>query len=230
MAWHVEADLRERGLAHIRGPLDAAAYRDLARSLGDIVGAELIALRPGAHAYVAKPGPVPLHTDHPEVDVIGWWCERQDEADGASLLFDARPVLDALPEEDRVLLRQVELWCPPLRGGPPTLRFPVLRATPDGDALFCSPWLKSANAIPAHEAALGAFREKLSVAARRSTNSVRLEAGSALFVDNTRVLHGRAAIFERSQRRLHRLWLARRRTDGRDGPAGPPSSRAQTRW
>ncbi len=146
--------------------------------------------------------------------MIGWWCERQDEADGASLLLDARTVVETLSEGDRALLRQVELWCPPRSGGPPTLRFPVLKATARGEAVFCSPWLKSANPIQAHEEVLGAFREKLSAAAKRSAVSVRLQAGSALFVDNTRVLHGRGAIGDRSQRRLHRLWLARRGDDG----------------
>jgi len=203
----LEVELHTRGFAHVPGPIDVDAYRRLAVALGRIVGEESIALRPGAHAYVAKPGPVPLHTDHPEVDLVAWRCEEQDDVDGASLLFDARALVEGLSEGQRELLRQVELVCPPLSGGPPTLRFPVLRPDRTGDAIFCSPWLKSANAIPEHEDGLEYFRGRLSAEAKRSSVNVLLALGDALFVDNHRVLHGRRAIADASRRRRHRLWI-----------------------
>jgi hypothetical protein len=61
---HITGDVRYHGVALVPG-LSPEAYEELARSLGEIVGRERIALRPGAHAYVAKPGRVPFHTDHP---------------------------------------------------------------------------------------------------------------------------------------------------------------------
>lgn len=201
------AGIRQLGFAHVRRPLAVTEYRQVAEALGTIVGEESIALRPGAHAYVAKPGAVPLHTDHPEVDIVAWWCEQQDDEDGASLLLDTRPILAALPEQERQTLHHVELYCPPLAGGPPSLRFPVLRDTPQGEALFCSPWLRSADPIPVLESALAAFRTTLMAAAETSTVRLRLDQGQSLFVDNRRVLHGRAAIQETSRRRLLRLWV-----------------------
>ena len=158
-------DLRERGFAVAHHALDRTGYVALARELGVLLGEETIALRPGAHAYVAKPGRVPLHTDHPEVDLIGWWCETQDERDGASLLLDMRPVLAALAESERVVLRRVRLACPPLAGGPPTGTWPVLRPAPEGDAVFCSPWLNAVGASDAEADVLERFRRQLSVAA-----------------------------------------------------------------
>jgi hypothetical protein len=205
----IEKELRERGFSHIPAPLAQEEYTSLAASLGKIVGSELIALRPGAHAYVAKHGKVPLHTDQPQVDVISWRCERQDEQDGRSLLLDTRPIVASLSEKQRELLRSVELWCPLLSGGPPVLRFPVLTPTPEGEAVFCSPWLRAASDGQTHQEALDAFRQLISEAAKNSTTEVRLSPGEALFVDNRRVLHGRKAIGEQSQRRLHRLWVAR---------------------
>ena len=59
---------------------EVLAFRDF----DELVGQESIALRPGAHAYVAKPGRVPLHTDHPEVTFIGWLAEAQDATDGST--------------------------------------------------------------------------------------------------------------------------------------------------
>ncbi len=150
----VESGLHEHGFVRVPGPLDPAAYRSLASDIGEIVGEERIAIRPGAHAYVAKPGPVPLHTDQPEVAIISWLCERQDEDDGASLLFDMRPFVTDLTPELRRLLHEVHLMTPPISGGPATLRWPVLRRTATGEAVLCSPWLRSASPVAEHVEAL----------------------------------------------------------------------------
>jgi hypothetical protein len=207
----IAAELLNAGFACVRGsfdPLGRRRYIELAAQLGDLVGEETIAVRPGAHAYVAKPGRVPLHTDHPQVNIIGWLCEEQDDTDGASLVLDTRPLVTSLPDEERELLRQVELICPPLVGGPPTERWPVLQKTRSDDAVFCSPWLRSAKPLKEHEDALERFRLCLSDEAKRALVEIRLMRGDALFVDNRRVLHGRGAIAETSRRRLYRVWIA----------------------
>lgn len=208
-ATFIARELAERGFARVQGIVDPASYLELASRLGRVVGEEMIALRPGAHAYVAMPDRVPLHTDHPGVRLIAWRCEQQDEEDGASLLLDTRPIVASLSERARQVLRQVELECPPLSGGPPTLRHPVLVERPgSSDAIFCSPWLRSADPIPILQDALDDFRRRLSEAAERAHLRVRLEVGEVLLIDNHRVLHGREAISPHSRRRLHRLWMA----------------------
>jgi hypothetical protein len=203
----LDEELRARGFAHVRATLDRASYLELARQLGDAVGTEIIALRPRAHAYVAKPGPVPLHTDHPAVDVIGWLCEAQDEADGASQLLDTRPIVDGLTTKERDELERVGLACPPLAGGPATERWPVLRRTAHGTAVFSSPWLRVIDDNAARQGAHDAFRQRLSHHARRAVEEVRLAPGEALFIDNRRILHGRRSITGNSHRTLVRVWL-----------------------
>lgn len=223
-AAEVAQQLVETGWALVPRVSDRLAYLQLATSLGTVVGEERIALRPGAHAYVAKPGSVPLHTDQPEVDVIGWRCEAQDRADGANLLLDARPVVESLSDEERLLLCDLDLRCPPLEGGPPELGFPVLRRRGSGWALFCSPWLRPVVSTPLHDAALDVLRTRLSHAAKHHVVAVRLEPGDVLFVDNGRVLHGRGPIAVDSPRRLQRVWI-RSSDEARYGPrrrAAPP--------
>lgn len=202
----VLSDLREHGLAQVAG-IDRQQYEMLAEQLGHIAERERIALRPGAHAYVAKPGRVPFHTDHPDIDILGWWCEEQDRSDGASLLLDARPVIEDLPPQTRETLRSVSLQCPPLAGGPPTEHRPVLWSEAGREAVFCSPWLRSAWPLPDHERSLEEFRTRLSASAKTAVTSIRLEPGMALLVDNHRVLHGRGPIEPDSRRVLHRLWI-----------------------
>ncbi len=81
LAAQVETGLARDGFAHLAGPLDPLTYQRLAEGLGEIVGRERVALRPEAHAYLAKPGPVPLHTDQPQIkDAVftDCWHDCQD--------------------------------------------------------------------------------------------------------------------------------------------------------
>lgn len=216
------------GVAVVPG-VSRPAFEALAASLGPILQRERVALRAGAHAYLARPGPVPLHTDHADVAVVAWWCEAADTVDGASCLLDAAPVLDALPEALRTRLRGVHLACPLLapdavappraeaggpagRPAPPMQPRPVLVARPGRrDALFCSPWLRPFGGRPEDESgdaeALEALRGRLRAAIARDRLRVPLAPGEALFVDNRRILHGRDAIAEDSPRCLHRRWI-----------------------
>lgn len=210
----VDDALRTQGYAVLPGG-DAAALDALVGALGAVVGEEPIRLREGAHAYVAKPGRVPLHTDHPQVDLIAWRCVAQDPNDGASWLLDARPVLDALPAAVREALRATRLECPRLAGGPPTCAHPVLWG--QRSSLFCSPWLRAVGGDPASQRALDTLREHLSDAARDGIISVRLAPGDTLVVDNHRVLHGRGPIAPDSPRHLRRQWIQRHGVKDRPG-------------
>ncbi|MEY2785111.1 MAG: hypothetical protein RL277_1321 [Planctomycetota bacterium] len=199
--------LREVGFVHLPALGDRASAGAILRSLGMPVQTEEIRLRPNAHAYVAKPGPVPMHTDHPEATLVAWHCEQQDAVDGATRLFDARACLEALSESEREKLRRIELCCPPLAGGPPTLRHPLLRRQGTVDLLFCSPWLHAASGCDEEQCQLDAFRERLRGYIAAQTIELRLLPGDLLVIDNQRVLHGRGAIEAASPRLLHRWWL-----------------------
>jgi alpha-ketoglutarate-dependent taurine dioxygenase len=150
-----------------------------------------------------------MHTDHPEAKFVSWLCVRQDDVAGASRLYDSRPFLQSHSEDEVEQLRCTDLECPPLTGGPPTLRFPVLSASTHGDVdeILCSPWLRAAGGNQERQAVLDRFRSKLSGDIQARAFEERLEEGHVLIVDNRRVLHGRGAINDRSQRELLRFWL-----------------------
>lgn len=203
-------ELTQRGFALASELGSMVEFRALAANAGVVVAEEPIQLREAAHAYVARPGPVPLHTDHPQVEIAAWFCVEQDKTDGATLLLDASPVLASYTADDRALLKTVKVVCPLVAGGPPRQRFPVLRPSPSGanrELLFCSPWLDAADSIAGHQEALTDLRSRLGRRAASDLAEVRLQPGQALFVDNQRVLHGRRRIGKGSHRHLHRLWL-----------------------
>lgn len=191
---------------------DAAARREaylraLGR-LGRVVQTEEVRLRPGAHAYVAKPGAVPLHTDHPDVDLIAWLCEAQDEIDGASRLLDMSPILANLDPTVRATLQRTELRCPPLSNGPPSESRWVLEQRGERVRFFLPPWIALVDGEDgASREAVDAVVRAVRTASSNGVMAVRLQPGQALVVDNGRVLHGRSAIAESSPRRLFRGWV-----------------------
>jgi hypothetical protein len=204
----VRADLDRLGYAHVSGLYQQHEYRALAESLGRVVGVERIAIREGHPMYVFSPGPVPLHTDQPEVDVVAWWCEKQDDLDGASLLLDSRPFLERLPDELRRKLHDVRLLTRSLGdGSPQTMAWPVLQSAADGPTLFYTPWLPLVSPSPEDERAFVDLGEAVARAAQNHTIAIRLVKGDALFIENRRMLHGRGAIAHESGRLFHRSWL-----------------------
>jgi hypothetical protein len=208
----IDAALARQGYYFIESSVSEARFAAAIEGLGAVIAHERIALRAGAHAYVAKPGAVPLHTDHPDVELIAWRCVAQDRDDGASLVLDARPVIDAIREEDPSAFERLfdtALQCPPLRGGPPIESRPVLRAHGARSLVFCSPWLRAVDPSAGRQAALDQLRRRLSREASARVTRLRMREGGVLIVDNRRVLHGRAAIAEDSPRRLDRAWIAR---------------------
>jgi hypothetical protein len=201
--------LARAGWALVEAPIAYEAFRCLARGLGSIVQDEVIALRPGAHAYVAKPGPVPFHTDQAEVETIGWWCQRQDAKDGASRLLDSRPILARMGPQTCGELEKIHLACPPLSGGPPTLSFPILRQEHGRSRFFCSPWLKPVSGDATQLEILRQLKAEVGRAALQEVIELRLRPGQALFIDNQRMFHGRGAISPDSRRSLCRVWMMR---------------------
>lgn len=194
------ATIRHEGFAVITRGLDDASFVELARELGEIVDDTRVRIVPGKRTYLARPDPIPLHTDHPKASLIAWRCEAQDELDGASLLVDGHAVLAQLDARSRAILREIELPAM-VRLGDVATPTPIVSSR---GGVFYAPWLAPIERTVENRYALVAFREALACS---STRAVRLGAGQVLVVDNRRMLHGRAALLPQSARRLRRLWI-----------------------
>lgn len=193
--------LAQQGYAVVPGHTDVEAVERLLDGLGVIVHRTLVQVRPGIGTYLNSPPAVPLHTDHPAVDWIAWWCERQDALDGASSLVDAHQVVQALDRVTRTSLERVRLACPSLNDratGEEPGRHPLL--TPR--RVYFAPWLQPKQSSTAH-----AWRTWTAAVAAAQRIHVRLQPGDTLVIDNRRMLHGRGALAEDSRRALRRYWV-----------------------
>ena len=202
-AWVLD-QVRTVGYAVVTAPHDDRSFASLAGELGAIIDDVRVEIVPGDTAYLAQPGEMPFHTDHPLADIIGWRCEVQDEGFGASLLVDGRAVLAALDARRRRDLAGVQL---PARRGPGEAEVPTPIVTGEDERLFFTPWLRPLFLSWDGRFALAAFRDALAHAPHAL--EVRLAPGELLFIDNHRMLHGRGPLPQESKRRLRRLWIHR---------------------
>lgn len=196
--------VRTEGFALVASPSDAD-FVALAGALGTIVDDTPVRVVPGKRTYLARPDPIPFHTDHPIADLVAWRCEAQDARCGASLIVDGRTVVGEL--DGNVCADLERLLLPAMvRLGDDPLPTPILSGEKREPRLFYAPWLEPAGKPLGGRQALGVFRETLRRAEGRA-RSIRLEPGQALVVDNRRMLHGRGPLLSDSARRLRRLWL-----------------------
>ena len=196
----IEAALAREGL--VTCTVEKSATRELLKQLGDIVEETRVRQRSEAHTYLAGRDAVPLHTDHPEADLVAWRCEVQDRQDGASVLADGYAIIQAMGASADSL-RGVELYVPPQ----------LSRQTPDrgtvwdGKRLYYAPWYPIVRAGSDGRRALRLFTNLLAMGFGH--RRVRLKAGELLIVDNGRWLHGRDKLPEKGNRFLQRYWLRR---------------------
>lgn len=189
--------LRRDGLATLA--LDESAARAFVEGLGPILHETDVRLRPGAMTWLASPDPIPAHTDHPTVQWVAWWCVRQDNTDGASLLVDGRRVLGQLGAQAD-LLERVLLPVPGLKGVHPVGVHPMLAH----GRVYWAPWLEPTVGDELRPA-VDAFADLVRSPALE--RRVRLTPGDLLVIDNTRMLHGRGALVTGSVRHLKRWWV-----------------------
>ena len=196
----IEAALVRDGIATCA--VEESAAPVLLRPLGDIVDETPVRQRSGATTWLAGRDGVPLHTDHPEADLVAWRCEAQDARDGASVLADGHAILRAMGARAEAL-RGVELHVPAQLPRQTRERCAVW----DGRRLYWAPWCRIVRASDAGRRALALFTSLLAMGFGH--RRVRLGAGELLVLDNARWLHGRDRLSHGSGRCLRRYWLRR---------------------
>jgi hypothetical protein len=181
----------------------------VAGSFGEQLTSTVVELRSRGATYLSRPEAIPFHTDHPSVAMIGWWCERQDEEDGASLLLDGRALVESLDHEARIALEGVFLQCPALTelSTRSNDERPVVSGTDAALSIYYADWLRPRCVTAGAAAAWDLLRGCVRADSAKKRRGVRLGVGDALFIDNRRKLHGRGVLAPTSRRCLRRVWL-----------------------
>lgn len=155
----------------------------------------------GVGTYLARPAPIPPHSDHPAVRYIVWFCRENQVLGGENVLLDGHKAIEQLSASQRRTLAKVYLQCPTLAGRALVGQHAVWNER--ARALFFAPWLPRSQE---HEQTLSEF-ERCLAAPTTLRHAVRLESGDALVLDNRRMLHARDGLDPDSPRWLTRYWV-----------------------
>ncbi len=196
----LRATLAEQGYQHVPA-LTYGDFRETVAALGTIIQRTEVRVRPESKAMVTSPRSLDLHSDHHAARYIAWYCHRQSEEGGESLLADAQAAFDRLLPTHRDRLFNLHLnehrVFPDDPGSWPFVLYDRGRLR-----FYYSFWL--ANPGDRDEPSLLAFREAL---AAMPPMEMKLQQGEALIIDNHRMLHGRKAIGAEGDRYLERFWI-----------------------
>ncbi len=157
---------------------------------------------------VHQPAGLGFHTDYPGARFVGWWCVWQDEQGGVLDLVDGRLAASRVSAASASRLRDTNIvgfGRDPL----PSVHWPLLFHTPPDATQYINYNPFGVPASPHHDttSALLEFRLALREQFNETGVSIRLQPRQALWIDNWRMLHGRAALTADSGRFLKRLWL-----------------------
>src|SRR5262249_50317763 len=155
-------DAQRAGLAVLREQ-SFDEFVNTCSSIGEILSLQDVTIIRGSRKHVSSPGAIPLHSDGPEADLVAWYCVRQDDEDGTSILIDTIPVLRTLTSRVRHVLASIQLpYFDSTSRGRPKAYVPLLLG--DGDTTWrvnYAPWLVPATLDDEQRDALNAFQGAL---------------------------------------------------------------------
>lgn len=196
----IRAALETEGRLHLER-MPYGAFREAITKLGSIIQRTDVRVRPESKAMVTSARALDLHTDHHAARYIAWYCHRQSDEGGVSLLLDARAAFDRLDTVHRDRLFNLHLHEHKVfRDDPGT--WPFVMYEMERLRFYYSFWLT--NPSDRDDPAYRAFQEVL---ATMPPIELKLRPGDALIIDNHRMLHGRRAIGGEGDRYLERFWI-----------------------
>ncbi len=225
VAARIKAALSAQGWAHLARPISDQEFEALGRILGTIelrtdllVDPERAAgqrreLGPDAvgRPVLYEPEGMEFHTDRPSVDILAWRCVEPDAEAGENRWLDLRDLGEAFSAGELAQLGRIQVGYA-LADGAAGLQVrynPLVEDGPDGPRIYWVPWRLRPPEDEALAEVLARFVDHVRSKEESGPLTLRLERGECLFLENRRMLHGRAALPPDSRRHLVRLYIRR---------------------
>ncbi len=192
---------------YFRGPSKTTIdeFRSIAAAFGDVFYEADVRMGGERPRNYQLPSQIDFHTDHVSAEVAAWYCLERESDGGAMQFIDLAPIAEDLSRDELADLARVRVpdnavWS---EGGD------IALCTVEGDqvSFHYVPWLDLKVPDDAARRALDRFEAGVRRAKAADIIEMDLTPGELVFVDNRRIMHGRAAIPADSRRHLKRLWI-----------------------
>lgn len=153
--------------------------------------------------FVTKPSAIPYHCDSPRAQFIAWYCVSTGRVPVPLKLIDTWTILKTMDQDTVSILRKTRLGfnC---RITNQFCSMPVVSVAQENDndqIVFFNPWNIPKNLSLLQQTALKSFEQSLK---HEPPTRVNLRLGDVLIIDNHRIVHGRDALEESTDRHLIR--------------------------
>jgi len=214
--------LRTYGYAYITRPLSLAAFERTSQNLGRIELKTDIKIDPeqlqrqvqnrvtGGRPSTYQAQELDFHSDNPEMNVLAWYCLKQDLLEGAIYLLDTDTVAKRLSQDELAILTTTKvMYSNKLNKADQEqlLTEPLLTKIGSGYRVYYQSWLLLDTYNEEQRAVLKRFSDCIRDLEKTSRIGVRLAEQQSLFIDNRRMLHGRGPLPENSHRHLVRFFI-----------------------
>ena len=193
--------LKENGWLHLTNKTDEQ-LNDILNTLGQVIMTTDVVVKPDGKGMVTSAKGLDFHTDHHNAKYILWYCLKQTDSGGDSILMDAEKIFQQLSADQQDQLKTIELFEHKVFPDDKE-SYPFVAIDNNGNRKFYYSFWLVKNEDKQNEALL-TFQKLI-----RETEPVRLNLKDKdiLIVDNHRVFHGRTPIDGSKDRFLKRFWL-----------------------
>lgn len=198
---NIPKELFDNGFLHLTGQTEEQ-LNDLINSLGQVIFITDVIVKPESKGLVTSARGLDFHTDHHKAKYIVWYCYKQTDLGGDSILIDAEKIYQQLSEEYKQQLKTIEPFEHKIFPGDKD-SYPLVTTDENGKRKFYySFWL-----VKDEDKQNPAMLEFQRLIKQAEPVKIRLKERDILVVDNHRVFHGRTPIEGSKDRFLKRFWL-----------------------
>ncbi|MGQ3014228.1 MAG: TauD/TfdA family dioxygenase [Flavobacteriales bacterium] len=194
-------DLTAQGFLHLTNQSEKH-LDEILDALGEVILTTDVVVKPEGKGMVTSARGLDFHTDHHKAKYIAWYCYRQTNMGGESILIDAEKIYRQLPNEYQEQLKDIELFEHKIFPDDKE-SYPLVSIDKNGSRKFYySFWL-----VKNEDRQNPAMLEFQSQIREAEPIKIRLRERDILIVDNHRIFHGRTPIEGTQDRFLKRFWL-----------------------
>lgn len=198
----MKKELTENGFVHLTNQSE----RDLEyflNELGEIIHTTDVIVKPESRGMVTTALGLDFHTDHHKAKFILWYCYKQTDLGGDSILIDADKVFSKLSVNEQAELTDIKLFEHKIFPGDSDQN-PLVETDEKGNRIFYySFWL-----VKDEDKKKPAFLKFQTLIKETAPVKISLKEKDILIVDNHRIFHGRTAIEGSKDRFLKRYWIS----------------------
>lgn len=171
------------------------------QQLGQVIFTTDVIVSKESRSLVTSDQGIDVHTDHSEAKYIAWYCYKQTDKGGETVLVDLHPVYKLLPEGQKKELEKVMLHQHKVYPDDKELQ-PLVQYENGNARFYYSDWLLRQEHIQYQS-----VRQFQQLLQKQERIKLKLKPKDMLIIDNHRLVHGRTPIEGNKDRNLKRFWL-----------------------